>query len=112
MSKVKELSDDELKQISGGRYPDNVYYKNESDVKYVHNIGDTVEVYSGWLFGTVRCRITDRRVVWYETHNTGGPGIYALNVRGYRDEYKVHEIEDHWYFYLNDDWLPRDDIEM
>ena len=38
--------------------------------------------------------------------------ICALNVRGYRDEYKVREIESHWYFYLNDDWLPRDDIEM
>ena len=111
LSKVKELSEDELKQISGGAYHENVYYKNENDVKYIHNIGDTIEVYSGWLFGTVRCKIVDRRVVWYETHNTGGPGIYASNVRGYRDEYKVQEIENHWYFYLNNEWLPRNDIE-
>ena len=112
MSKIQELSDDELKQISGGTYHESVYYKNESDVTYIHNIGDTVEVYSGWLFGTVQCKIVDRRIVWYETHNTGGPGIYAFNVRGYRDEYKVQELESHWYFYLNNEWLPRDDIEM
>lgn len=112
MSKIQELSDDELKQISGGTYHESVCYKNKSDVTYIHNIGDIVEVYSGWLFGTVQCKIVDRRIVWYETHNTGGPGIYAINLSGYRDEYQVQEIENHWYFYLNNDWLPRDDIEI
>ena len=111
MSKIKELSDDELKQISGGAYHETVLFKNESDVNYIFNVGDIVQVYSGWLFGTVACRITDRHIVWYETHNTGGPGIYAINVSGYRDEYKVQELESHWYFYYNDEWLPRDDIE-
>ena len=111
MSKINELTDDELKQISGGTYNESVYYENESDVSYIYEIGEEVEVYSGWLFGTVRCRIVDRHIVWFETHNTGGPGIYALNVRGYRDEYKVQELEDHWYFYLNNEWLPRDDIQ-
>ena len=112
MSKIEELSEDEIKEISGGKYHEVVYYETESEVKFIHEIGDIVEVYSGWLFGTVRCRITDRRIVWFETHSTGGPGIYAFNVRGYIDEYKVQELESHWYFYLNGDWLPRDDIEI
>ena len=111
MTKVKELSEDELKEISGGKYHETVLFQNESDVNYIYNIGDYVQVYSGWLFGTVLCRVVDRHIVWYETHNTGAPGIVAANVRGYRDEYKVQEVEDHWYFYLNDEWLPRDDIE-
>ena len=110
--KLAELSDEELKQISGGTYHDTVYFKSESEATYIHNIGDIVEVYSGWLFGTVQCKIVDRRIVWYETHNTGAPGVYACNVRGYRDEYKVQEVKSHWYFYLNNEWLPRDDIEM
>ena len=111
-SKIEELSDEELKQISGGTYHANVYFKNRSEVTYIHNIGDIVEVYSGWLFGTVRCKIVGRRVVWYETHNTGGPGIYVSNVSGYRDEYQVQELESHWYFYFNGEWMPRDNIEM
>ena len=111
MSKVKELSDDELKQISGGAYHEAVFWEHESDATYIHNVGDIVEVYSGWLFGTVQCRIVDRHIDWYETHNTGSPGTYAPNVRGYRDEYLVQSTESHWYFYLNNEWLPRDDIE-
>lgn len=111
MSKIEELSDDELKQISGGTYYDPLFCENESDVTYIAEVGDLVEVYSGFLFGTVQCRVVDRRIVWYETHNTGAPGIVAVNVRGYRDEYRVQETKNHWYFYLNDDWLPRDDIE-
>lgn len=110
-SRIKELSDDELKQVSGGSYPDNVYWENESDVKYIHNIGDEVEVYSGWLFGTVRCKIVDRHIVWFETHNTGAPGVPAFNVEGYRDEYKVKELVSHWYFYYDDEWVPRNDIQ-
>lgn len=112
ISKVQELSDDELKQVSGGAYHDNVYYKNKGDVTFIHSIGDIVEVYSGWLFGTVQCKIVDRRIVWYETNNTGAPGVYVANVSGYRDEYLVQETESHWYFYLNNEWLPRNDIEM
>lgn len=109
--KLKELSEDELKEISGGQYHDNVYWEKESQASYLFNIGQEVEVHSGWLFGTVRCKITDRRIVWYETNNTGGPGIYVANVRGYRDEYKVKEIENHWYFYLDEEWLPRNEIQ-
>ena len=110
-SKAKELSDDELKEITGGSYYDNEYHANKADASYLFNVNEEVEVYSGWLFGTVRCKIVDRRIVWYETHNTGAPGIPACNISGYRDEYKVQELKDHWYFYLNDEWIPRNDIE-
>ena len=112
VSKAKELSDDELKEITGGSYYDDEYHENQSDVSYIFNIGDEVEVASGWLFGTVRCKVVGRRIRWFETNNTGGPGIYALNVRGYRDEYQIQELESHWYFYMNGDWLPRSSIQV
>ena len=111
-AKAKELSEDELVQITGGRFYDDEYHENQSDVTYIFNIGDEVEVNSGWLFGTVRCKVVDRKIVWFETHNTGAPGIPAFNVRGYRDEYLVQELEDHWYFYLNNEWLPRNEIQV
>ena len=110
-SKVSELSDDELKVVTGGSYYETVYHKNKEDVSYILNVGDEVEVYCGLFWGTVRCRIVDRRVIWYETHNTGAPGVWALNISGYRDEYLVQEIKDHWYFFLNNAWLPREYIE-
>lgn len=111
-SKIKELSDDELKQIVGGKYPDNVYYETAEQVQFIHNVGDIVEVYSGCIFGTVECTIIDRKVSWYETRNTGASGIYVANVSGYRDEYLVKENNYHWYFYLDEEWLPRNDIQI
>ena len=112
VSKAKELSDDELREISGGLYYTDEYHKNKSDVSFLFNVGDYVEVYSGWMFGTVHCRIEDRRIVWYETSNTGAPGVYVGDVKGYRDEYLVKETEDHWFFYLNNEWVRRKDIQI
>lgn len=111
-AKVQELSDEELKEITGGEYYDLECHEKQSDVTYLFDIGNEVEVNSGWGFGTVRCKVVGRRIAWYETNTTGTPGIYVANVRGYRDEYQVYELENHWYFYLNNEWLPRSDIQV
>lgn len=100
------LKDEELEFVAGGEYYSDGSHRNSEDVTFIKNIGDIVEVASGWGFGTVRCRIVDRQIGSYVDINSG---IRNFAIRYYCDEYKVEPLEPHWYFYQ--DWVSRNSIQ-
>lgn len=59
-TRIDELSDDELDHVAGGEISWGSYGDkyDEKDVTFEFNIGDRVETYNGWLFGTYTRRGT------------------------------------------------------
>lgn len=106
----RPLTDEQLENTVGGEYYNPLYSVNKDDIDYLFEIGDTVEVSAGYGFGiTVRSKITDRRIVWFDTPGTGPLG--CIGFHGYRDEYFcVAEDEPFWYF-CDEEWRTRDEIE-
>lgn len=110
-SKLKELNDDDLKQVVGGSFYDMEYFEKESDVKYLFKVGDVVEVRTLFYIGTVQCTITAVKSEWDESSSDGAPGVpgSAWYDAGFVDKYYCQEKESHWYF--PNDWYTRDMIQ-
>lgn len=100
------LKDEELENITGGEYYTLGSSYDSKDVQYIFNVGDIVEVASGWGFGTVRCRIVERRIGERE-EPTGDLRFWGKKY--YFEEYKVEPLESHWYFYR--EWVSRSLIQ-
>lgn len=100
-----ELSDDELTEISGGSWYPKQYSQTPGEVSFVADIGQIVEVGTGWFGTTVRCTVTDTRVSRFLSAGTRDPGFLQF----YTDEYYVVPLEDHWYFSAR--WVSGDRIE-
>lgn len=97
MKTMTELSEKDLMAVNGGTFYSGIAKSSMEDVTFVANIGDIVEVASGWGLGTtVRCKVVGRRIVRYVTL--------------YFDEYECVELESHWYF--ANGWKSRNDIEI
>lgn len=93
MTNKKELSKEELEQVSGGDCDDNEieWSPTPEGVKYLYEVGQEVEVYNtGFQVSTKRKRILDRKP--YELDG-GWVGSYKFQKN---DEYE---------------WLLADDIE-
>ena len=109
--KNRELTEEEAAQVSGGQFYTTRYWKDKNDVEYIFEVGQEVEVASGWGFGTtVRCRITNRRVEYFRTTSPGPLGTPL--VWGYRDEYFCEAIDPPFYFLGDKCWRYRGEIEM
>ena len=110
-SGLKELSDDELSQVTGGSYYSREYYKNENEVQFLFNIGDEVEVRNWFYIGTVRCKVVGRKKEYEFIENTGAPGMPggAYYNEGWVDYYDCQELESHWWF--PNGWYDRSMIE-
>ena len=110
-SGLKELTPEELKEVTGGSCYDMQYCDKESDVQFLFKVGDTVEVSNWFYIGTVRCKITAIKAEWREADSSGGPGMpgTAWHNAGYVDKYYCQEEEEHWYFH--NDWKMRDEIQ-
>lgn len=104
----KQLQDNELKMVIGGKYYSGAGKTSPDDVEFIANIGDIVEVASGWGFGTVRCRIVDRKVSGY-SYSVGKRGS-GQTISCYYDVYECQELKSHWYF--KNGWKSRNDIEI
>ena len=91
------LNDEELNSVVGGAYNQMVYSKNESDVKFIYNIGDMVEVAVNAAFGfaTQSARVTDREVHW--------------DCGAFYDAYYCQMTEEHWY--CQSGWRARYKLE-
>lgn len=109
MKTMTELSEKDLMAVNGGTFYSGVARNSEEDVTFVANIGDIVEVASGWGFGsTVRCKVVGRRITRYSYFNGGH--TTGKHITLYFDEYKCVELESHWYF--ANGWKDRNDIEI
>lgn len=108
---LKELTSEELKEVTGGECYEMDYYDNENAVKFLFKVGDTVEVSNWFYVGTVKCKITAVKVEWEEGDCSGGPGMpgSAWHYAGYVDKYYCEEVENHWYF--SNGWKTRDEIQ-
>lgn len=113
LKKNNALTDEELADVSGGKFYSLELFKNKSDVNYLFKVGDIVEVKNWFLVGTVRCRITGVRTEWQVIGgNTGGPGMVDGDCQkeGWADSYYCQELESHWYF--SNGWCGRDMLEI
>ena len=104
-----ELNDEELGDVTGGKFYTDEYFDSPDKVTFVHKKGDIVEVSTGWFSTTVRCCITDVRVVSFWISRKNFLGLPPM-ANGYRDEYYCTPLEEHWYF--SGDWYLRTDLEM
>lgn len=106
-----EVTDEGLSAINGGAFYDRGGVSDLSKLNFVAKAGDIVEVASGWGFGsTVRCVIVETRINESHFGITNSAGYVVEDICTYYDEYKVQELESHWYFHNG--WKDRDDIEM
>jgi len=96
------LNDDELATVTGGTdWYDQKLWSSKTSVQYLFKVGDTVEVASGWGFGTtVRCKIVALGIGYFSLANGGN---------AYFDTYYCENEEYTWWFY--DGWKTRDLIE-
>ncbi len=100
--KKMPLTDEELEMINGGtEWYSQKLWLDRSKVQYIFNVGDTVEVASGFGFGTtVKCEIKELGIGYFSLANGGN---------AYFDTYYCENKEYTWYFY--DGWKTRDLIE-
>lgn len=104
-----ELGNAALEQVAGGGYYASEHYTSESDVKYVVNVGDVVQVRNWFMIGTVTCRVTAVKAA-KNGYNTGAPGMPgSANSGGWVDMYYCEETESCWYFPSG--WYTRDMLE-
>lgn len=93
--KGAELSDEELSGIAGGAFYPEQWKASPDMVRFVAEVGQVVEVGTGWFGTTVRCTITDRRVSRFLS---GGNNYSMDSFDYYYDEYYVVPFEEHFYF--------------
>ena len=106
----RELTETEAEKVTGGEFNTTIYWKKEDEVEFIYEIGDEVEVASGWGFGTtVRCGITDRKANFFRPTTVGPLGTPI--VYGYRDEYFCEALDPPFYFIGDKSWRFRSEIE-
>jgi len=100
----RELNEEELENITGGTdWYKLTYWTDKNKVQFLFKVGDYCEVASGWIFGTVRCRITQISVATKAVALNDGTQLYC-------DMYYCEAVDDEWYFYNG--WKSRDLIEV
>lgn len=108
---TEPVTDEGLAAINGGAFYESGGFSTLEKLNFVAKAGDIVEVASGWGFGsTVRCVVVETRINESHFGITNSAGYVVEDICTYYDEYKVQELESHWYFHNG--WKDRDDIEM
>lgn len=108
VSENNQIREVELENVNGGKYYSGHEVMSQDSVTFVADVGDFIQVASGWGFGTVLCRVVGRRISSY-SYSIGTRGT-GESISVYYDQYEVEEVESHWYF--KNGWKNRNDIEM
>ena len=96
---IKEIKDEDLENVTGGKNLSLHFFDTEADVKFIFNINDIVYVKKYFFSKTVKCKVKGRKAF-------NDPQYHC-----YTDIYHVETVDykEGDFYYLNEN-VSRDDI--
>ena len=76
-NEIKELSDDDLKEVAGGKNFDNHYVDTEEQVVFIFPRGCTIRVDEGIFYSEILCTV-ERHQAFYDPQFGGYTDMYIV----------------------------------